>query len=172
MNVFVSVSCPDRIGLVAAIAGRLFDLGGNLGDTAFAVLGGGAEFSSVVELPDETEPADVESELRGLPELDDALISVRPWELAPLHGASGQETHRITLSGGDRPGLVARLCEVFQQFRANIVRLDAERIPRPTGVQYVVSMAVWIPPDSAQACLSTVANTAGGLGLDFHSEPA
>ena len=38
--VLVSVFCPDRTGLIAAIAGRLFDLGANLGDTSFTVLGG------------------------------------------------------------------------------------------------------------------------------------
>ena len=38
----VSIFCPDREGLVAAVTRRLFDLGINLGDTAFSVLGLGA----------------------------------------------------------------------------------------------------------------------------------
>jgi len=42
-TVFISVMSRDRVGLVAAIAGCLFDLGGDLSDTTFAVLGGGAE---------------------------------------------------------------------------------------------------------------------------------
>ena len=49
----VSILCRDHPGLIAAIAGRLFDIGANLGDTTFAVLGGAAEFNSVCELPDE-----------------------------------------------------------------------------------------------------------------------
>jgi len=40
----VSVFCPDRKGLISDIAGRLFELGGNLGDTTFAVLGEAAQF--------------------------------------------------------------------------------------------------------------------------------
>ncbi|TVR82954.1 MAG: amino acid-binding protein [Rhodospirillales bacterium] len=166
----VSISCPDRVGLIAAITGTLFDLGGNLGDTSFAVLGAAADFTSVVELPDGTELADVDSALRALPELADAQVSVVPFTLAPVHGPTGRITHRIVVSGGDRPGLVARLSELFIEFGANIVRLDAERIPGPAGTTYGVIMSVHIPEAAAETCLATVANTAGSLGLTCHWE--
>jgi len=47
----ISVLCEDNPGLIAAITGRLYDIGANLGDTTFAVLGGAAEFTGVCELP-------------------------------------------------------------------------------------------------------------------------
>jgi glycine cleavage system transcriptional repressor len=164
-NALVSVSCPDRLGLVSAITGCLFDLGANLGDTTFAVLGEAAEFISVVEVPSGTAPEAIEAALRKLPELSDAEISVSPFTLAPVHGPSGQVNYRITVSGGDRPGLVARLSEVFVEFKANIVRLNAERIVASDQTQYAVIIAVYIPEENARSCLATVANTAGGLGL-------
>ncbi len=167
-TVFVSISCADRLGLIAAISGCLFDLGGNLGDTTFAVLGGAADFDSVVELPDDCSPEHVESTLRALSELADADISVQAFTLSPVHATSAQVTHRITVSGGDRPGLVARLSEVFVEFGANIVRLNAERIPSPAGSVYGVIMAVHIPTHTTDSCLATVANTAGSLGLTCH----
>ena len=162
----VSILCPDRVGLVAAIAGRLFDLGGNLADTTFAVLGEGAEFTSVCEFEAGVSLEQVERDLRDLPELQDAEVSVAHFDLAPVHGPSGRITHRIVVTGGDRPGLVARLSEVFIQFTANIVRLNAERIPTPEGEQYAVTVDVWIPEDKAGACLATVVNTAGELSLN------
>ncbi len=165
VNALVSISCPDRVGLVSAITGCLFELGGNLGDTTFAVLGGGAEFISVVEMPEGTGPEALEAVLRKLPELDDADISVSPFTLAPVHGPSGKVNYRITVSGGDRPGLIARLSEVFVEFKANIVRLNAERIVVPDSTQYAVIIAVSIPEENVRSCLATVANTAGGLGL-------
>lgn len=169
-NVFVSISCADRLGLVAAISGCLFDIGGNLGDTTFAVLGGAADFNSVVELPEGTDPDQVERTLRSLPELADANVSVQAFTLSPIHAASAQVTHRITVSGGDRPGLVARLSEVFVEFGANIVRLNAERIPSSVGTVYGVIAAVHIPKESAASCLAHVANTAGSLGLTCYWE--
>ncbi len=162
----ISILCPDRVGLVAAIAGQLFDLGANLEDTTFAVLGGGAKFTSVCALPDGVSLETVEAELRGLPELEDAEVSVSLFDLDPAHGPTAHITHRITVNGGDRPGLIARLCEVFIQFKANIVRLNSVKIPGPGGGKYEISIGVWIPEASVESCLATIANTAGGLGLE------
>ncbi len=78
-------------------------------------------------------------------------------------------THRITIVGGNRPGLIARLCEVFVQFKVNIVRMNSEKKPGSDGDKYEVRFGVWIPEESVKTCLSTVANTAGELGLDYRS---
>ena len=165
--VLISIFCPDRTGLVAAITGRLFDIGANLGDSSFAMLGSGAEFSSVCEIPPDLTPSEVEAELSGLPVLTGARISVQAFELEAAHGPLGRITHRIVVSGGDRPGLVARLSEVFGEFQANIVRMDAQRVPEQ-GV-YVTRFSVSIP-SRVESCLSTIANTAGELNLSCHVE--
>ena len=167
--VLISIFCPDRTGLIAAITGRLFEIGADLGDTSFAMLGSGAEFTSVCDLPADIGAQDLEADLATLPELAGARISVRPFELAPAAGPLGRGSHRIVLSGGDRPGLIARLSEVFGQFQANIVRLDAQRVPEQ-GL-YVTRLAVAIPA-RAEACLNTVANTAGELNLSCYVEEA
>ena len=98
----ISVMCPDRVGLVADIAGCLFDLGGNLNDTTFAVLGGGAEFTSVCEFPPDVSLADVEGSLRNMRALAGAEISVTAFGLAPVHDETARITHHLTLRGGNR----------------------------------------------------------------------
>src|SRR3972149_708038 len=82
----ISIICADRTGLVAAIAGRLFDLGANLGDTTFAVLGGAAEFTTVCELPDTLSLKTVERELRALPALAEATVTISPFSYRAVHG--------------------------------------------------------------------------------------
>lgn len=166
-TVLISVFCSDRTGLVAAIAGRLFEVGANLGDTSFAMLGSGAEFTSVCDIPDDLSAAAVQADLAALPELQGARVSVQNFELDARHGPLGRITHRVVVSGGDRPGLVARLSEVFGQFQANIVRMDAQRIPEQ-GV-YVTRFSVSIP-SRVEACLSTINNTAGELNLSCSVE--
>ncbi|CAA7623574.1 conserved hypothetical protein [Candidatus Terasakiella magnetica] len=166
-TVLISVFCPDRTGLVAAITGRLFELGANLGDTSFAMLGGGGEFTSVCDLPADVLVHEVNAALTAMPELKDARISVRAFELDASHGPLGRITHRVVVSGGDRPGLVARLSEVFGQFQANIVRLDAQRVPEQDI--YVTRFSVSIP-SRVEACLATIGNTAGELHLSYHVE--
>lgn len=170
-HLLVTVFCPDRTGLVAAVAGQLFDLGLNLGDTNFAVLGTAAEFAAVCDAPDDVSAADVEAALKTLPECADARIEVRPFGLDPVADPSGRITHRVYVRGGDRPGLVARMAEVFGQYKANIVRMSAEHMPDLAGGQYVVRFDVTIPADAADRCLNTAANTAGELHLTCHVEP-
>lgn len=168
-NVLVSVFCPDRTGLVSAIAGHLFEIGANLGDTSFAVLGAGAEFSSVCDMPAHVSDAQLQADLAALPDLAGATVTVKPFGLEAQHGDSAKITHVVTVGGGDRPGLIARLSEAFTQFGANIVRMDAQRLPQPLsmpgGGRYVTRFAVSIPAASTDSCLNTVANTAGELGL-------
>ncbi|MBF0323705.1 glycine cleavage system protein R [Magnetospirillum moscoviense] len=168
-TVLISIFCPDRTGLIAAITGRLFDLGANLGDTSFAMLGAGAEFTSICELPAGIDALEIEGALEAMPELAAAQISVRSFDLDSAHGPAGRITHRVVVSGGDRPGLVARLSEVFGEFKANIVRMDAQRLPEQ-GL-YITRFAVSLT-ERADACLATVANTAGELHLTCHIEAA
>jgi glycine cleavage system transcriptional repressor len=169
-NALITVIGPDRQGLIADIAGRLFDLNVNLGDTTFAVLGEMAEFTCLAEIPEQIALADVERELAGLGGMADMKITVTGLELAPVHAESGHITHRIEMKGSDRPGVVARLSEVFGQFGANIVRMNSEQVPGDERNLYVTRFAVWIPERRADACLATLANTAGELRMTFRSE--
>jgi glycine cleavage system transcriptional repressor len=164
-TVLVSILCGDRPGLIAAITGRLYDLGANLGDATFAVLGGAAEMTAVVDLPGHLTQASVEKELRALPELKGAELTVAPFAYQPAHAPTAKITHRIEITGKDSPGLIARVSEVLGDFGANIVRLNSERIPGTDGAKYVVRIAAWVPPEKATTCMATIANTAAQLHL-------
>lgn len=163
----VSIICEDYTGLIAEVTGHLFDLGVNLGDTTFAVLGGAAEFTSVCEINAGIDLAAIEKDLRTLPGIarqTRAQITVTPFGFAATHSDSAKITHRIEIIGDDSPGLLARLSEVFVGYGANIVRLNSERLPGSgRGALYASRFAVFIPADKAQACLATVANTAAEL---------
>ena len=160
----VTVLCPDKTGLVSAITGTLWELGANLMDTSFSVLGGGADFSAICELPPSLDVTEVQQALAGIGLLSGAEIAVRAYSFDAHHGPEGDVTHRITVSGGDQPGLVARLCETFVEFGANIVSLHAGPLAEQQD-RYVIRLAVSIPDAAAEACISTVANTAEALGL-------
>jgi glycine cleavage system transcriptional repressor len=166
----VSILCRDRVGLVSSVADFLFTAGVNLRDTTFAVYGAGAEFSSVCELPDGTAVAEIESGLVALRELEGAEVRVTPFAFDPIPGPAVRITHRIEVGGGDQLGLIARLSEIFAQFDANIVRMDAQKLPDSEGGRYVTRFAVSLPPERADTCLAAIANTAGSLGLDSTAE--
>src|SRR3989337_1239966 len=94
-NALISILCEDHPGLIADVTGRLYDLGINLGDTSFAVLGGGAKFTLVAKLPPDISIAEVEEELRSIPVLDGAELSVTPFAYRESHDQSARITHRI-----------------------------------------------------------------------------
>src|SRR5215207_11716065 len=166
----VSILAEDRVGLVCAIADHLFEVGVNLRDATFAVLGTGAEFAGVCELPNGLTAEVLENELVQLPTLMAAQVRVVPYMFDPRPEETGKVTHRVTISGGDQLGLVARLSHIFAQYVANIVRLEARKLPDSEGGLYVTRFAVSIPPGRASTCLATVANTAGSLGLTCQVE--
>ncbi|MBB4286692.1 glycine cleavage system protein R [Roseospira goensis] len=168
-SLHVQVFCPDRTGLVAGLTGTLFDLGANLGDTRFSVLGQGAEFSAVVTVADDVTADQVQAALAGTPEAREAEITVTAYDAWTKPDDGSAVTHHVYVSGGDRPGLVTRLAEVFGDFDANIMTLNAYPVPREAG-QYVIRFAVAIPPGRTDACLATVSNTAQALGLNYRVE--
>jgi glycine cleavage system transcriptional repressor len=162
----ISVFCADRVGLISAITSKLFDLGINLGDTTFAVLGSGAKYTSVCEAPEELAIADLKAQLIEIEELKGADIQIKPFELEEAQRPTAKITHRIRVQGGDNPGLVARLSEVFIEFDANIVRLNTIKSTDSSGNQYLIDIAAWIPSKNAAACLATIENTANALQMN------
>ncbi len=166
-TLLISIFGPDQTGLISAITGTLFDLDVNFGDTNFAVLGAGAEFTSVCDSP--LSPELLEQHLKNIPELQVATVKVIPFQLSSLHGPTAKITHQILLRGADHPGLLAQLTEVLTSFEANIVRLNAERIPAPGGeTQYLIHLAVYLPELRADSCLATIQNTASSLQMHCH----
>jgi glycine cleavage system transcriptional repressor len=161
----VSILGPDRIGLVAAIADHLYAAGINLRDVSFAALGTGAEFTAVCELPEDVSTDALEGDLAKLSDLDRSQVRVVPYQFDPNPALTSRVTHRITISGGDQLGLVARLAEIFRQYRANIVRLEARKLSEAEGGLYVTRFAVSVAPEEEALCLAAVSNTAGALGL-------
>jgi glycine cleavage system transcriptional repressor len=166
----VSILGPDQVGLVAAIADQLFSAGVNLRDTTFAALGKGAEFTALCELPESLSLEELEQGLGAVEVLASAQIRVVPYAFDHQAGPKDLITHRVEVSGGDQLGLIARLAEIFAQYGANIVRLDAQKLPDSEGGRYVTRFALWLAPDQAEKCLAAVTNTAGELRLTSRIE--
>ena len=123
--------CEDRPGLIADVTGRLYNLGINLGDTTFAVLGGGAKLTLVAKLPSDISIPDVEEELRSIPVLRGADVEVAPFAYRETHDQSAHITHRIEITSDEYPGLIARLSEALRPMGVNIVELNSESVPGP-----------------------------------------
>jgi glycine cleavage system transcriptional repressor len=161
----ISILCEDRPGLIADVTGRLYDLGINLGDTSFEVLGSGAKLTIVAKLPADVSIVDVDEELRAMPVLKGAEMTVAPFTYRETHDQTAHITHRIEIMGDDSPGLIARLCEALRRIGANVVELNSESAPGASGARFVLRMAIWVPSGKEAVCMATIANTAGQMNL-------
>ena len=166
----ISILCEDHPGLIADVTGRLYDLGINLGDTNFAVLGGGAKLTLVAKLPSDISIPDVEEELRSIAVLRGADIEVAPFAYRETHDQSAHITHRIEITGDDSPGLIARLSEALRPMGANIVELNSESVHSANAARFLLRMAISVPKGKEAVCMATIANTAGQMNLSCRWE--
>ncbi len=162
--VLITITGPDQVGLIAAITGRLFEMGSNLNDTSFSVLGTGFEFSAVCDIPGDVTVEQIETSLKSLHGLRGATVRVDAFDLGAAQAENARITHRVEISGGDRPGLIARLSEAFLDYGANVVRMNSVRVPGPGGsATYITRFSAYIPDGREASCLAAISNTAQQL---------
>jgi glycine cleavage system transcriptional repressor len=162
----ISIMGRDKVGVVSAVSGYLFEIGANLADSAFAVLGEGFEFSSVAEFGAGVDSGEIEAGLAQMEALAGARITVSRFPFELLRGESGHITHVVEITGGDRPGLVARISEVLVQYGANIVRMSSRREASADGFNYRTRFAVNVDERRLKALENALSNTAGSLRLE------
>jgi glycine cleavage system transcriptional repressor len=164
-NYLLTLVCSDRTGLISDITAELFNMGINLADTSFAVLGEGAEFTAVLEIPQSLSEEDVEQHIKHIKDLNQVEFILKPFGYSALRKETGTVTHHVSFEGDDQPGLVARLTELLVDYGANIVRMDTRVLKRSDKPIYVVELWVWIPEHRGEACLAALNNTAATLGM-------
>ncbi len=163
----VNILCKDQTGLVATVTACLFDLGLNLATTHFALLGEGAKLTAICETTDSITCEEIQQSLSALDNLINADIKVSIYTLNNKKANNTNVSHHIVISGGDHPGLIARVSEVFIEYNGNIVTLNAEKIMAQPDNLYHIEIDAFIPNDRQDACLATLSNTASSLGMQF-----
>lgn len=162
----ISIAGQDRIGVVSSVTGYLFEIGANLADTAYAILGEGFEFSCVVNLEGLMTGSELAEGLVALEQLHDTRINVVRFPFNVDRPDSGEISHILEIQGGDRVGLVSSISDVLQKYDANIVRMNSRRLEDSTGaVEYRMRFALNVDSDKYAAFDTALVNTAGSLRL-------
>lgn len=163
----LSIKGPDRVGVVSAVTATLFDSGCNLADTSYAVLGQGFEFTCIIEVSSSVSDDELNSKINELEVLDGSSISLSPFSFSLDHAANSDISHVIELSGGDRPGLIARVSEALCDFDANIVNMSSRRVVGDRGqYHYKTRFDINVADSRKVMCENAIYNTAGSLNLE------
>lgn len=170
-NYLISIVGKDNVGVISSVSSYLFDIGANLADSSYAVLGAGFEFSAIATFDAAQSTSDIVTGLSELELLTGARVEVSPFDFGTSRGDSAKISHTVEITGGDRPGLVARISEVLMDYDANIVRMSSKRHVDADGeAHYRTRFAISVAEDRSTALSSALYNTAGSLRLDCEVE--
>jgi glycine cleavage system transcriptional repressor len=159
----------DRPGIVAALAGALYDLGCNIEDADSTVLRGVFAVTLVVAPPDDTDAPTLERAATAALESLEATVSVRAVPDDP--GPPGHATHRMRAKGTDRPGIVALLSRLLADRGVNLTGFSSHMSADEEPVAMLEAEAS-VPTDvDATALAEDLIETATDLGLEIEFEP-
>jgi glycine cleavage system transcriptional repressor len=160
----------DRPGIVAAISGVLFELGGNVEDSRMSILRGHFAVMLIVELADADVRGRLESELEGVRErLGLEAISVS--EVETLGASPGAAPgHVLTVYGADRPGIVHRITSLLAEEQVNITDLST-RVTGGAEPIYVMVIELALGEAEPDRLESALEGVAGELGVEVSMRP-
>jgi glycine cleavage system transcriptional repressor len=115
----------DRPGIVAALAEVLFELGCNVEDSSMALLRGNFAVMVTFSAPDATTSEVIGEALEPACASLELTCSVLPIEDRP---GMPEPTHRLTVYGSDRPGILYRVCEALAAASVNITDLESRLV--------------------------------------------
>jgi len=134
MRHMVTVVGRDRPGIVAALARALYEAGCNLAEASMIRLAG--TFTVMVVVEGEADAPALEAALGPAAERLGLRVHVDPVEAEP--GPAPEPDVRVTVSGADRAGIVARVAGALAEAGVNILDLESAVAEGPRGPIYIL----------------------------------
>jgi len=151
----------DRTGLVESLAQKIAAAGGNWEESRLARLGG--QFAGIVLVT--IDGAKSDQLVASLRELEPGLqVTARP-VAAPTAAGSGTRV-RLTVTGGDRPGIVRDVSRILAERGVNVEELESSMGSAPmSGEALFVARARLLVPTAL--ALPTLRTALEGLGTEL-----
>jgi glycine cleavage system transcriptional repressor len=171
-NFVLTLTGPDRIGIVDEVTGLLYRRGGNVENSRMARLGGEFAVLMLVSMPAEQ----FERLSDGLETLMTQGYKITTTEAGRPDAAShpGWLPQRIEVQGADHEGIIHEVAHYLSELGINIESADSESVPAPTSGAPLFSMTarVLIPPALAGSNWKAGLETIGTrLNLDILVSP-
>jgi glycine cleavage system transcriptional repressor len=149
-NLVLTLTGPDRIGIVENVTGLLVARGGNVEVSRMARLGGEFAILMLVSLSAE-EVGPLEAELESLVaqgyKVTTTLVQQTEAESHP-----GWIAYHIEVEGADHEGIIQEVARYLSHRGINIESMDSETTPAPiSGVPlFTMTAEVAVPPELAE----------------------
>lgn len=162
----VTLTGPDRVGIVDEVTGALLELDANVDTSRMARLGGEFAVLMLVSLPEE-QLSGLEAGLEHLAQRGYKLTVTRTEE-RPAVVRTRAAAYRIDVSGADHEGIIHDIAHGLSELGINIESMETSTTPAPISATPLFSMkaVVAVPQDVADDWQSTLAEAAHQAGVD------
>jgi glycine cleavage system transcriptional repressor len=130
-NFVMTMSGPDRIGIVDRVTGLLLARGGNVETSRMARLGGEFAVLMLVSMA-EGRIAGLDADLEGLA-AEGYKITITLAERSYAEAHPGWLSYRIEVNGADHEGIIHEVAHYLSEQGINIEFVDSETTPAPTS---------------------------------------
>jgi glycine cleavage system regulatory protein len=152
----------DRTGLVESLAQKIAAVSGNWEDSRLARLGG--QFAGIVLVS--LDSTNVDPLLASLRELEASGLSVSSRAITPPAAAPAGSRVRLTVTGGDRPGIVRDVSRILAERGVNVEELESAMGSAPmSGEALFVARARLLVPPGLE--LPSLRSSLEGLGSEL-----
>jgi len=168
-NFVLTLTGPDRIGIVDEVTRLLLDRGGNVETSRMARLGGEFAILMLASIPGD-QFAGVEVDLEGLTARGYKATTTRA-ERTYAEAHPGWLAYRIEVRGADHEGIIHEVAHHLSGSGISIESVDAESAPgAESGVPlFAMTARVVAPPGLSEAIWKAGLEEIGGrMNLDIH----
>ncbi len=171
-NFILTLTGPDRIGIVDEVTGLLFDRGGNVETSRMARLGGEFAVLMLVSMPADQFPG-LETGLEALT-AQGYKVTTTLAEQSYAEAHPGWLPYQIEVQGADHEGIIHEVAHYLSSHGISIESMDSECTPAPTSGSPLFAMTaqVVVPPGRAgtdwEAGLEEIGSR---LNLDIRVSP-
>lgn len=164
----LTLTGPDRIGIVDRVTRLLLDRGGNVETSRMARLGGEFAILMLVSMPAE--------QFDGLDQGLESLtaqgykVTTTPAEQSHAEAHPGWLPYRIEVRGADHEGIIHEVAHYLSQHMINIESMDSETTPAPVSGSPLFTMTAYIlvPPNPSDPNWKAgLENLGGHLNLEI-----
>jgi glycine cleavage system transcriptional repressor len=145
-NLVLTLTGPDRIGIVDNVTGLLLGRGGNVEMSRMARLGGEFAILMLVSMPAD-QFAGLDKDLEILT-AEGYKVTTTPVKQTYAEAHPGWLHYHIEVHGADNEGIIQEVAHYLSQRGINIESMDSETTPAPiTGVPlFTMTAHVAVPP--------------------------